>query len=98
MQPSWVITGNEVNPTNLVDNGRLTYDNTAKLMAWRYDGFNLSQKLSNNRYYSEEYDEYKIGGFYYEDITIDTKNNDMTDDNLKGSINLRRFKNTLQKF
>jgi len=70
MQPSWVLTGNDYNPSNLVDNGRLTYDDTSKMMAWRYDGFNSSGSIHKNQYL--EYDEYKNGGFYYDDITIDT--------------------------
>lgn len=93
MQPSWVFTGNDVNPSNLVDNGRLTYDDTAKLMSWKYDGFNVSGDVTKNQnhYYSEEYKQYKRSGFYYDDVTINTGDNSIIDDSVKGFMNRNKL-------
>ncbi len=84
MNPKYIITGNDINPSNLVDNGRLTYDDTSKMMAWRYTGFNVTAGIVGS-YYSEEH--HKTAGLYYDDTTIDTGNNNVITDNgtLKGS-------------
>jgi len=89
MNPGVRRNGTDFNPTNLVDNGRLTYDDTSKMMAWRYDGFNVTGAVTNT-YYSEEQRSLKNKDVYYDGVTIDTGDNNVIINNgpLKGSNQL----------